>query len=175
MYFLWKRTRYGTIRISHDGAADLIQNILTACSRGTSARFRLHSLAIADGDNAEMTVVLSSHGDADESAVGHRISSLIEPTGMSVSVVWYSAPSRGCGWLERRFTLYRNPWVWMAAAYSVSLTIIADWSAFFWTSFWGTAAWFTVSGILRVFHSRPFDFQDKYHLEKQSGDREPDM
>lgn len=168
MYFLWKRTQYGTIRISHDGAADLIQSILAACSRGTAAKFRMHSLAVAPGDTAELTVVLSSRGGADEPAVERRISSLIEPLGMSASVVWDSPPPRGCGWLERRFTLYRNPWAWMAVASSVSLAAIAGWSAFFWTSFWGTAAWFAVQGTLRVLHGRPVAFHDKTANENRT-------
>ncbi|WP_298781337.1 hypothetical protein [uncultured Fretibacterium sp.] len=140
MYFLWKRTPHGTIRMSYDGLFDFVQGFLPA-------RFRLYGLALAAGDDALLTLLMSSSDASRELGLTRSLSALMEPLGMFTSVVWSSRGAPGSDWIETRFTLLRSPWAWMALASSIALIVVAGWVGFFWTAFWGTAAWFVVRGL----------------------------
>ena len=152
MYFLWKRTPHGTVRISCRGVADFIQRFL-------AARARLCSVALAEGETALVTLVLSSRAASHEPGIERQLSSLMEPMGMVASVIWFNRGSSAAEWTETRLTfdLHRNPWAWMALASSIALVVIAGWSGLFWTAFWGTAAWFSVRGLCFLLQKRrPF-------------------
>ena len=167
MYFLWKRTPYGTIRVSGEGLAEFIRSFL-------SSKFRLYGLAMAAFDfefdfefksgagagalEAEIknpapreerlvTVILASRDPSDEPKITRRIVTLLKPMGMVASVVWAHRSGPGSAWIEARFNLVRNPWAWMTLASGIALVVIAGWDGLFWTAFWGTAAWFTVRGF----------------------------
>ena len=154
MYFLWKRTPHGMIRISCEGLSDFVRGFL-------SAQSRLHSLAVAEppsGENGDrwMTVVLSSRDSTRESWVERRLSSLVRPLGLLASVVWISRGSGSAEWGEACRAVLGSPWTWMTLASSVALAVIAGWAAFFWTAFWGTAAWFLVKGLILLGRSSFF-------------------
>ena len=161
MYFLWKRTPHGMIRVSYDGLFDFVQGFL-------SARFRLYGLALAAGDNALLTLLMSSGDVSREPGLARSLSALMEPLGMLTSVVWFSRGAPGSDWVEARFSLLRSPWAWMALASSVALIVVAGWVGFFWTAFWGTAAWFVVRGLTFLF------FRRKNFLLPQAGIRNGD-
>ena len=146
MYFLWKRTPHGMIRVSRDGLSEFVQGFL-------SARSRLYSLAVAeqpgsrgDGDRL-MTLVMTSRDPSHESWIEKKLSALLKPLGLIPSVAWASRGSPSAEWTEVRRAVLSNPWGWMALASSVALVTIAGWAGFFWTTFWGTAAWFLVRGL----------------------------
>ena len=126
--------------MSYDGLFDFVQGFL-------SARFRLYGLALAAGDDALLTLLMSSSDASRELGLTRSLSALMEPLGVLTSVVWFSRGAPGSDWVETRFSLLRSPWAWMALASSVALIVVAGWVGFFWTAFWGTAAWFVVRGL----------------------------
>lgn len=145
------------IRVSYEGIADLVECFLTP-------QFKLYSLVVAAGERALVTLLMSSRHAAGQLAFERKVSALMEPMGMTVSVVWFSQGTPGAEWLETRFSLFKNPWIWMALAASTALVVIAGWTGFFWTAFWGTSAWFIVRGLTfllsrkKTFHlSKPKD------------------
>ncbi|MBQ9564944.1 MAG: hypothetical protein IJU98_05095 [Synergistaceae bacterium] len=153
MYFLWKRTQHGTIRISRDGLFDFVQGFLNKQSR-------LHSLAVArppveEGEDRWLTVILSSRDPAREPRIERRLSSLVRPLGLLSSVVWISR-SGSAEWRELCRSVLGSPWTWMSLGSSAALVALAGWSAFFWTAFWGTAAWFLVKGLSLLSRSSLF-------------------
>lgn len=148
MYFLWKRTEHGTIRVSREGLSDLVRSHL-----GPS---RLYSLAMAatgcaPSDEGLVTVVLASRDPSHEPKIAQRIKALLAPLGMAVSVVWADRGSPGAAWIEMRPLLFTDPWAWMALTSSVALVVLAGWAGFFWTAFWGAAAWFIARGLGALF------------------------
>ena len=53
MYFLWKRAPHGSIRVSQEGLVAFLKRTL-------SAKYQLHGLSMEEGDEATLTLVLSS-------------------------------------------------------------------------------------------------------------------
>lgn len=148
MYFLWKRTPYGNIRISYEGLSRFIQRFLTP-------KLKFCSFALAEGDTASVTLVLTSDDASQESRAESRLISLLEPLGMAASVVWSDLGGSTGAWVEKRAVFfYRNPWVWMMFVSAIALFFIAGAKGLFWTSFWGVLAWFLVKG-LTSFLGRP--------------------
>ena len=154
VYFLWKRTCHGTIRISRDGLFDFVQGFL-------NKQFRLHSLAVArppvgEGEDRWLTLILSSRDPAHEPRIARRLSSLVRPLGLLSSVVWLNQGSGSAEWREMCRAVLGSPWTWMFLGSSVALVVLGGWAAFFWTAFWGTAAWFLVKGLLLLSRSSFF-------------------
>ena len=147
VYFLWKRTPHGLVRVSCEGLGDFIRRFL-------AAKARLHSLALAEGENAPVTLVLSSPNESYEARIERRLSSLMEPMGMIISVVWSSRVGARMEWTEARASLCKSPWTWMALASSAALVVMAGWRKYFWTLFWGTVAWFIVKGLKSLFQGK---------------------
>ncbi len=139
MYFLWKRTPHGSIRVSYNGLADFIRRFLTRKSQ-------FCSFALAEGETAVMTLVLSSRDGSLENKVENRLNAVMKPLGIATSIIWSSRGNPEEEWSEARAAFFRSPWTWMSLASAVALVFIAGWSGLFWTSFWGTAAWFLVRG-----------------------------
>ncbi|MDR1731164.1 MAG: hypothetical protein LBR61_03635 [Synergistaceae bacterium] len=147
MYFLWKRTPHGSIRVSCDGLSGFIDRIL-------SEKSRCRSLSLAEGESAAVTLVLSSEDSVSKGAlIEERISSIVAPLGFRVNVIWVDRGVPETEWVELLSSLYRNPWFWMLVAVVVTLTVVAGLKGLFWTLFWGTAAWF-VSRLLISFAIR---------------------
>ena len=139
VYFLWKRTPHGSIRVSYDGMADFIRRFLTRKSR-------FCSFVLEDGETALMTLVLSSKDGVFESKVENRLNAVMKPLGIASSVIWSSQGSPEEEWCEIRSALYRSPWAWMVLSSAVALVFLAGWRGLFWTAFWGTSAWFLAKG-----------------------------
>lgn len=147
MYFLWKRTPHGSIRVSCDGLAGFIDRILTEKSK-------CRSLSVAEGDNAAVTLVLSSDDCATTGAQAEeRISSIVAPLGFCVKIIWVDRGAPAAEWCETLSSCYQSPWFWMLVVAMLALGIIAGTKGLFWTLFWGTAAWFvsrfTISFLIR--------------------------
>ena len=102
MYFLWKRTPHGSIRVSYDGMADFIRRFLTRKSQ-------FCSFALKDGETALMTLVLSSKDGVLESRVESRLNAVMKPLGIASSIIWSSQGSPKEEWHEIRSALYRSP------------------------------------------------------------------
>ncbi|MBR1671556.1 MAG: hypothetical protein IJ702_01380 [Fretibacterium sp.] len=146
MYFLWKRTQHGVVQISGEGLADFIRGFLTA-------KCRLCGLALAAGHSLHpaehtpcpaddpLTLVLSFTDASCQPAVERKLSFLMKPLGLTPLVIW-ARPE------DELLDLLKSPWLWMALASSIALTVIAGWAGFFWTTFWGTAAWFVTRGLV---------------------------
>ena len=160
MYFLWKRTSHGMIRVSCEGLKNFVGSFL-------SSQFRLHSLAVSERsehhvesepENGDrwLTMILSSRDPSSEPRVERRLSHLVRPLGLISSVAWISRGSPGAEWIETCRAILGSPWVWMSLASSVALAAIAGWAAFFWTAFCGPAAWFIVRGLSLLIRSSFF-------------------
>lgn len=151
MYFLWKRTPYGNIRVSYEGLSRFIRRFL-------APKLKFCSFALAEGDTASVTLVLTSDDASQESEAESRLISLLEPLGMAASVVWSDLEGATAAWGEKRAVFYRNPWVWMMVASAIALAFIAGAKGLFWTSFWGVFAWFLVKGLTSFLdRPRPLD------------------
>lgn len=136
MYFLWKRTPHGNIRVSCDGLSGFIERILTEKSR-------CRSLSMAEGESASVTLVLSSDdATAKGLQVEERISSIVAPLGFGVKIIWADRGAPEAEWCEFLASSYQSPWFWMLIAAMVALVIMAGLKGLFWTLFWGTLAWF---------------------------------
>lgn len=147
MYFLWKRTPHGNIRVSCDGLSGFIDRILTEKSR-------CRGLSVAEGDSASVTLVLSSDDPVAKGAlVEERITSIVAPLGFRVKVIWVDRGVPEAEWSEALSSLYQSPWLWMLVAAMTALGVMAGLKGLFWTLFWGTAAWFvsrfTISFLTR--------------------------
>ena len=138
MYFLWKTTKHGIIRVSCDGLKDFAGEVL-------SSKLRLYSITIhpADSDNdAEMSIVLSDDDVAPETrkTVDDNFPAVMKPMGLNASVVW-ATPERSIA------AVLKNAWAWSGAAVCAAVLVTAGAAGFFWAAFWGAAAWFTVRGL----------------------------
>jgi hypothetical protein len=143
MYFLWKRTPHGSIRISCSGLSCFIERVL-------SEESKCRSLALAEGETASVTLVLSSEDASAGAGVEERLASVVAPLGFRVQVIWADESAPAAEWSEALSALSLSPWTWMVAASIIALVIIAGLKGLFWTFFWGAAAWF-VSKALVVF------------------------
>jgi hypothetical protein len=144
MYFLWKRTPHGSIRVSCSGLSYFIERVL-------SEESKCRSLALAEGETASVTLVLSSKKNASAgTGVEEYLSSVVAPLGFRVQVIWTDRSAPATEWHEALSSFSLSPWMWMLAASMVAITVIAGLKGLFWTLFWGTAAWF-VSKVLVVF------------------------
>lgn len=136
MYFLWKRTPYGSIRVSRSGLSGFLDRVLTGKSR-------CRSLLVTEGECASITLVLFSDDSAAKGTqVEERISSIMAPLGFQAKVIWADRPEPNMAFGEGLSSLMLNSWFWMLLVSMLVLGIIAGLKGLFWTLFWGTAAWF---------------------------------
>jgi hypothetical protein len=138
MYFLWKRTPHGSIRISCSGLSCFIERVL-------SDESKCRSLALAEGETASVTLVLSSENASagtEVTGIEEHLASVVAPLGFRVQVIWVDKSAPAAEWNEIVSSLSLSPWMWMAAASVITILVIAGLKGLFWTLFWGTAAWF---------------------------------
>jgi hypothetical protein len=135
MYFLWKRTPHGSIRISCSGLSCFIERVL-------SAESKCRSLALAEGETASVTLVLSSENASPGTGVEEHLASVVAPLGFRVQVIWVDRSAPAAEWHETLSSLSLNPWTWMLIASAVAIIVLAGLKGLFWTLFWGAAAWF---------------------------------
>ena len=140
MYFLWKRTPNGSIRISCSGLSCFIERVL-------SEESKCRSLALAEGETASVTLVLSSENASSGTGVEEHLADVVAPLGFRVQVIWADKSAPAEEWHEILSSRSFSPWTWMLAASVITIVVIAGLKGLFWTLFWGTAAWF-VSKVL---------------------------
>ena len=138
MYFLWKDTPHGLIKISHEGLYEFADNIL-------NSKLQLYSIALAaekEQEDADFTIVISDENLTPEvkTQIEDHLFEVIAPLGAKTSVVWAS-PERGI------WPFIQNPYTWAVIASCSAVIITAGFDGFFWTAFWGAAAWFTIRGL----------------------------
>ncbi|NLL37127.1 MAG: hypothetical protein GX256_06360 [Fretibacterium sp.] len=113
--------------------------------RGLPARSQVRGVALAEGDEALVTLVLSAEKGAHEEGAAdwaEQLASFLLPMGLRLQAVWVEGDvpdpcATGAG-----SPLFRSPWFWMGGAAAVALLVNAGTKVFFWTLFWGTAGWF---------------------------------
>ncbi len=138
MYFLWKNTPYGIIRISCEGLYDFAGDML-------KPKLKLFSVTLMPSgkkDHADLTIVFSDDDLNPESRkkIEKHFDAVMRPMGLKPSVVW-AMPERGI------MQVLSNSYVWAGIASSSAIIITAGFAGFFWTVFWGTSAWFFMRGI----------------------------
>lgn len=138
MYFLWKTTPIGLIRISGEGLCEFADEVLRS-------KLSICSLTLSpsgQNDDADMSIVISDENITPETKqhVEEHFLSVFRPEGIKASVVWASS--------ERNiFTFLRSPFLWAGIASGCAVLVTAGSEGFFWTAFWGAAAWFSVHGL----------------------------
>ena len=136
MYFLWKRTPHGSIRVSCGGLSGFIDRVLPGKSRCCG-------LTVAEGETASVTLVLSTDSSAPENdGIEEHIASVVTPMGFRTQVIWVDKNISGAEWNEKLPTVYQSPWTWMVIAGVLALMDMAGLKGIFWTFFWGATAWF---------------------------------
>ena len=138
MYFLWKTTRIGIIRISCDGLREFADEVLRS-------RVRLYSITLSpEGCKGEsdVSIVLSEEDLAPEAkkTVEEHFPAVFKPMGIKASVVW-AVPERNAA------AVLTSPHVWAGVASCTAVLVTAGAAGFFWVMFWGAAAWFVVHGL----------------------------
>ena len=152
MYFLWKRTPHGSIRVSSDGFSSFVNNVL-------SGKSRCRSLSLTEGENAAMTLVLSPNNAAAEFCkIEECIAKVIAPLGLNVQVIWTDKGTPGAELCEMLSSVYQSPWTWMLFVSLVVLRVMAGWKGLFWTIFWGTAAWFVSKIVISAVARKKMGF-----------------
>ena len=138
MYFLWRKTPYGIIRVSCEGLYDFTDEAM-------NSRIKLYSVTLSPSgrkENADFTVVLSEEDLMPETKkrVEHHFDSVLKPMGLKVSVVWAS-PERSIA------SIMQSSYLWAGLASCIAVIMTAGFDGFFWVAFWGAAAWFAVRAI----------------------------
>ncbi|MBQ7594864.1 MAG: hypothetical protein IJU48_11005 [Synergistaceae bacterium] len=141
MYFLWRNTPYGIIRVSCGGLHEFADDVF-------KSKLKLYSVTLSPAgkkDHADLTIVISEEDLSQETkkqAEDHIIS-ILKPMGIKASIVW-ADPERGI------FPILRSPFTWGVIASCSAVIITAGLDGFFWTVFWGAAAWFGVFGLGKI-------------------------
>lgn len=138
MYYLWKNTHYGIIRVSYSGLCGFVREIV-------ASKLRLYSVTLEPSgkkENANLTLVFSDEDLTREtkSKVEEHISSVLKPMGFKPSVVW-ATPERGM------MAVIQNSYFWAGAASCAAVIVTAGFDGFFWSLFWGGAVWFVIRGL----------------------------
>ncbi len=138
MYFLWRNTPYGAIRVSCEGLYDFADEVM-------NSRIRLYSVTLLPSgrkENADFTVVLSEDDILPETKkkVENHFDAVLRPMGLKVSVVWAS-PERSIS------SFMQNSYLWAGLASCIAVIMTAGFDGFFWVAFWGAAAWFAVHAL----------------------------
>ena len=136
MYFLWRNTPYGLIRISYDGFYSFANDVI-------KSRLRLYSITLSPSEqDADLTIVISDEELKLEikQQVEKHFSEVMAPMAIKTLIVWAS-PERGI------LPIIQSPYTWAIMASCSAVIVTAGFDGFFWTAFWGTAAWFVIRGL----------------------------
>ena len=138
MYFLWKTTSIGIIRVSGGGLKDFADDAVRS-------RLRLYSITLSPADkkgDADVSIVFSDEDVAPETRtkVEEHFPAVMKPMGIKASVIWAS-PERSV------LALLGSPYVWAGVVSCCAVMVTAGASGFFWVMFWAATAWFGVSGL----------------------------
>lgn len=142
MYFLWKNTPYGIIRISCEGLYEFADGMIKSKLRLCSITLMPSGNKEGENEHADLTVVFSDDvlNPENRKKVERHFDAVLKPMGLKPSIVW-AIPERGI------MQALSNPYVWAGIASSAAIIITAGFAGFFWTVFWGTSAWFAVHGL----------------------------
>ena len=138
MYFLWKNTPIGIIRVSCDGLREFVDEAV-------KSKLKLYSVTLSPSgrqEDADMSIVLSEDDIIPEMKknIEKHFASIMHPLGIKASVVW-GTPEKSV------YAVLRSPYVWACIASCIAVLVNAGSEGFFWVSFWGAAAWFAVHGL----------------------------
>ncbi len=138
MYFLWKTTPCGIIRVSCDGLREFV-------NEAVKSKLRLYSVTLSPSDgreDADMSIVLSEESIIPEAkrSVESHFAAILRPMGIRASVVW-AVPEKSI------YAVMSSPWAWAGFAACAAVITAAGAEVFFWVSFWSAAAWFAVHGL----------------------------
>ena len=138
MYYLWRSTPYGIIRVSYSGIYDFVRNAV-------KSKIRLYSVTLSPAgkkEHADLTIVFSEQylTIKTKKEVEEHISSVLRPMGIKASIIWAS-PERGIT------SLIQSPYTWAAIASCTAVIVTAGFEGFFWSLFWGTSVWFMIRGL----------------------------
>ena len=138
MYFQWKDTPYGMIRVSHGGLKELVQGVV-------NTKQKLYGLSLrstVQQEDADMSIVLSDENVIPEmkKKMEEHFTALFEPMGIKASVVW-ATPDKSI------VSVVCSPWLWACIGACAAVLVNAGSSGFFWMLFWGAAGWFSMHGL----------------------------
>ncbi len=157
MYFTWKNTPYGLIKISEDGFRNFLNQLLNPV---LNPYFIIHSLSLeteisSENDDAKLILVMYPHENPEfyenvhenyKQKIEEYLSLIFRPMGIIISVVWVEPE-------KNFFELMLNPWLWSLIASSVSIIFTSGGDNFFWTAFWGASAWFASKIVQKLSNS----------------------
>ncbi len=142
MYFIWKNTPYGIIRISCEGLYEFADGMIKSKLKLCSITLMPSGKKEGKKEHADLTIVFSDDdlNPENRKKVERHFDAVLKPMGFRPSIVW-AVPDRGI------MQALGNPYVWAGIASSLAIVITAGFAGFFWTVFWGTSAWFAVHGL----------------------------
>ncbi|MBQ3402417.1 MAG: hypothetical protein IJG65_03440 [Synergistaceae bacterium] len=138
MYFLWRNTPYGIIRVSYSGLYDFAGSIL-------KPKLRLYSATLSPSgkkEHADLSLVFSEEDLTPETKakIEEHIASVLKPMGIKAVIVWAS-PERGI------MPVLQSPYTWAGIASCTAVAITAGLKGLFWSVFWGASVWFMMRGL----------------------------
>lgn len=139
MYYLWKNTTYGLIRVSYSGLYDFVLSTVRS-------KLRLYSVTLEPSgkkEHANLTLVFSEEDNISSEKkrkIEEHVTSVLKPLGLKASVIWAN-PERGIS------ETVQNPYFWAISASCLALVVTAGFEGFFWTLFWGMSVWFVIRGM----------------------------
>ena len=161
MYFQWRSTPYGIIRISCEG-------LYNFADRAIRSKLRLYSVTLlpcavssdlasdsdsnsdsesgAESNCAELSIVFIDEEnlqDQTRDKIKCHYEAVLRPMGIISEVIW-AAPDKGIA------HILQNSWTWAGIAACAAIITTAGFEGFFWTAFWGSAAWFAVRALALI-------------------------
>lgn len=138
MYFLWKNTPCGIIRVSREGMREFTDEVL-------KSKLRICGIVLSPSgrkEDADMSIVLSEENLIPETKkkIEKHFAAILKPMGIKASIVW-AVPEKNI------YAVLRSPWAWSGIAACIAVMMNAGSEGFFWVSFWGAAAWFAIHGL----------------------------
>ena len=138
MYYLWRNTPYGIIRVSCEGLRDFAAGL-------TRPKLRMYSITLEPSGKKECAKITLVFSEEDmnpdiKAKIEEHISSVLKPMGLKASIVWAS-PELGI------MPVLQSPYTWGGVASCVAVAVTAGLAGLFWSVFWGVAAWFAIRGV----------------------------
>ena len=126
MYFLWKSTPCGIIRVSCDGLCEFV-------NEAVKSKLRLYSITLSPSggkEDADMSIVLSEENIIPETkkVVESHFASVLSPMGINASVVW-TEPERSLS------VVLGSGWAWAGFAACIAVLELKDFSG------WHSGQW----------------------------------
>ncbi|MBQ4468637.1 MAG: hypothetical protein IJU15_00275 [Synergistaceae bacterium] len=149
MYFQWRSTPYGIIRISCEGLYNFADRTIKSKLRlysVTLSPFALESESKTESDSAGLSIVFIDEEnlqDQTRDKIKSHYEAVLKPMGIISEVIW-AAPDKGIA------HILQNSWTWAGIAACAAIITTAGFEGFFWTAFWGSAAWFAVRALALI-------------------------